>query len=112
MKRLVLSLLLLLGSFTPINSGGYVSGSANCPSSGNAQVSATSYFFKGLTVTANPGNTGVVWLGGPNVNTSTGTPLNALSSATDYDTANSINPATEYFACTVSGDSISWRGRQ
>ena len=112
MKRLTVLLILLVGLVLPGESGGYLSGFTNCPSSGNAQVSTVSYFLKGLTVTANQSNTGVVYLGGASVVVSSGTPLVPLASASDTDNTASINPATEYFACTVSGDGITWRGRQ
>lgn len=112
MKRLLMISVVMLAVALPICPGSYLSGSANCPSSGNAQVSTTSYFLKQLTVSATATNTGVVSVGGPNVTTSTGTPLLPASSYDSTDTTSSINPATLYFACTVPGDTVSWSGRQ
>jgi|ERR1700723_24817 len=93
-------------------SGNYQSGQATCPTSGNAQVSTTSYSLRQLTVSALAANTGKIYVGGIGVTTSTGGELVAGASYNSTDPANSINPATLYFACTVNTDGVAWIGRE
>ena len=109
MKKILLLLAFLA---LPIRSGSFVSGSATCPASGNAQVSTTSYFLYQLTVQANFANAGKVYVGGSNVSTSTGAVLAAGYSYTVQGQSGSVNPATLYFACGTSSDGITWVGAQ
>ena len=104
----IAALLLLFSSV--IHSGDFVSGSTTCPSSGAARVSITSYNLYQLTVSATLTNTGYIHLGSSTVTTSNGGVLTPGGSYNASKPSAGINPATLYFACTVSADSISWIG--
>ena len=110
LKLMFLMLVLALGTG---RSSRFISGSASCPTSGNAQVSTTGYNLFSLTVSAGSINTGSIYLGGTGVTTSSGIYL--ASSASSYSVTlpfAGLNPSALYFACTVSGDSVTWTGVQ
>ena len=110
MRKVLLSMILLAVFAATTHSGTYVSGSASCPVSGNAQVSTTAYSVYSLTVTANIANTGYIHLGSPSVTTSTGGVLVAGGSFSDSRSSAALNPASLYFACTASADGLTWIG--
>jgi hypothetical protein len=114
MKKRLLALFILLGGVS--YTGSFVSGSIACPSSGNKQVSTTSYFLRQLTVSALIGNTENIYIGGLNTSATAVPPIGGeLVPGSNYnstDPTNAVNPANLYFACVSSGDAISWIGRE
>lgn len=113
MKRLtpILFTFLLL-AIAALLQADYPTGVTTCPSSGNKQVSSTSYSLYQLTVLAPSGNAGTVYVGGSTVTTSTGFPLIAGASYNAAKPSPSVNPQQLYFACSNSGDSITWIGNR
>ena len=109
--RVLLSIILLL-AFTSAAFSDFPSGAAPCPSSGNAQVSTTPYNLYQLTVSANITNTGKIYLGSSNVNTSSGGVLTPGATYNASKPSAAINPAALYFACTVSADGITCIGNR
>ena len=106
--RLVVSLLILVSATF---SGDFVSGSATCPSSGNAHVSPTPYNLYQFTMTAGLSNTGVIYIGGSNITTSNGGGV--LTPGASYNASKpnaGVNPSSLYFACTVNTDTLTWIG--
>lgn len=88
----------------------FVNGTTTCPSSGNKQISATTYNLYQLTVFMPVANTGGIATGSSTVTTANA-PLLTEGYSQNWNKPNGgINPATLYFACTVSGDSITWSG--
>ena len=88
----------------------FVNGTTTWPASGNKQVSTTSYNLYQLTVFMPAANTGGIATGGASVTTSNAPLLTAGYSQNWNKPSAGINPASLYFACTVSGDSINWSG--
>ena len=109
MRTLALVVLLLATAATTF-SGAFYSGSNSCPTSGNKQVSATSVSMAQLTVSALTANTGKIYFGGPSVTASGGGEVIAGGNYNCGSSSTGCNPATLYFACTVSGDTIAWLG--
>lgn len=110
MRNVIITLLMLLIMPTVTRSGDFVSGSNTCPTSGNKQVSATKYDLFSLVVTSTITNAGQIHVGGTNVDNSTGGVLTTGASFFVSKNNNQINPATLYFSCTTSTDTISWIG--
>src|ERR1700685_1861996 len=107
---LIVTLAVLLGSTLCAD---FVNGTVTCPTSGNKQISTTSYSLYQLTVeagsTSSP-NTGYIAIGGSNVTTSNA-PLLGPGYTANWNKPNpAINPASLYFACTVNTDTIQWVG--
>lgn len=102
--------LFLLALASATFSGDFVSGSATCPSSGNARVSTTGYNLMQLSVTATLTNAGYIHLGGSSVDTSSGGVLTPGGSYNASKPSAAVNPATLYFACTVNTDTLTWIG--
>lgn len=91
----------------------FVNGVSTCAASGNKQVSTTGYNLYQLTITAGSAsapNTGYVAIGGASVTTSNAPLLGPGYTANWNKPSAAINPASLYFACTVSTDTIQWVG--
>jgi hypothetical protein len=109
--RLPAALCFVLVLCLSILSGGQLIPGANtCPTSGAKAVSATSARSVTWTVQAPLANTGKIYIGGPTVTTSTGIALNPGDGYTNPSQGNaaSYDLSQVYFACTVSGDSITY----
>ena len=104
MKYVALLLLLLL---VPVAFGDFSSGSTTCPSSGAKQVGGNVNAYS-VTVTAALTNANFVYIGTSGVTTSNGTPLTPGSSYSASKPSPGVNPASLYFACTTSTDSVLW----
>lgn len=110
MRTLLLILILVIAS--PLShSGDFVNGSTTCPSSGSKQVSTTGYQFYQLSILANPGNTGNIYLGGSSsVTTSTGVVLQPGWTYNAQKPSAGINPANLWIACATNTDGLTWIG--
>lgn len=113
MKKLLLLLPLLAFACLPLGSAAFVSGNTACPSSGAKQVSSVAIFASSVTVQAPVANTGTIYVGGPTITTSSGVGLLATQSQSwGPAPSGTMNLQTLYFACSVSGDSMSWNAVQ
>jgi hypothetical protein len=113
--RLLLLVLLLVFSAAPArqslaHAGNIGQGSATCPSSGAKQLSSTAAAYMWISFQAPLANTGRVYFGGSAVTTSTGNFILAGGNYAFLPVANTFpyQATNIYFACTVSGDSITY----
>lgn len=112
MRNLLIIALVILTCSTAIVGGDFVNGATTCASSGNKQVSSTSYYLHQLTVTAGTttSNTGNIAIGGTSVTTANAPLLGPGWTANWTSPSANLNPATLYFSCTVNTDTIQWIG--
>jgi hypothetical protein len=110
MKSTIRIAVVLLGLALALPAGQIFSGSVSCPTSGNKVVSSTTIKAVTYTLQAPTANTGSVYIGGSTVSTSQGFFLKSGDSYTSPPQSNTAayNLGTTYFACSASGDSLTY----
>ena len=111
MKRIIFVLSLLLMQGAILHPASPKSGATTCPSSGAKRLVTASTPAITVTVQVPLGNTGgTIYFGDSTVSSTTGIALNKGDSFTfaPASNSNSWNLYQMYFACSDSGDKITW----